>query len=324
MIIDLQQAIDDPSWGEHYLSSKNMEEIDVAILTETRYIECDETNWYTSQIIYEESLIISRLLEKGVKCRRVEWNNPQFDWSKCKLALFRTTWDYYEKLPEFLNWLDETSEKIELINSRETILWNLNKKYLADLENTGISVVTTLFFSKGEAVSPQELFDKVDSEEIIVKPVVSGTAKDTYRLNLHNISALTPTVIDLFREQEMMLQPFQKSILNNGEISLIVIGGKCTHAIKKIPKSGDFRVQDDYGGTVSPYFPSDEERSFAESVINNCGYSVLYGRVDIVTNNQGKLAIMELELIEPELFFRFHTPSARALADLIVDLLKNI
>ena len=114
----------------------------------------------------------------------------------------------------------------------------------------------------------------------------------------------------------------RETILN--EISLIVIGGKCTHAIKKRPQSGDFRVQDDYGGTVSPYFPSDEERSFAESVINNCGYSVLYGRVDLVTNNQGKLAIMELELIEPELFFRFHTSSARALADLIVDRLENV
>ena len=301
-----------------------MEEIDVAILTEARYIECDETNWYTSQIIYEESLIISRLLERGVKCKRVEWDNPQFDWGNCKLALFRTTWDYYEKLPEFLNWLSKTSEKIELINSRETILWNLNKKYLSDLENKGISVVPTFFFSKGESVSPGELFSKAGSEEIVIKPIVSGTAKDTYRLNSNNISALTPTAIDLFRKQDMMLQPFQKSIVNDGEISLIVIGGKCTHAIKKIPKAGDFRVQDDYGGEVSPYFPSDEERRFASEAINNCGYSVLYGRVDLVRSNQGKLAIMELELIEPELFFRFYTPSARALADLIVDRLEDI
>ena len=105
-----------------------MEEIDVAILTEARYIEADQTDWYVSQIIYEESLIISRLLARGVKCQRVDWNNPQFDWDKCKLALFRTTWDYYEKLPEFLDWLNKTSDKIELINSRETILWNLDKK----------------------------------------------------------------------------------------------------------------------------------------------------------------------------------------------------
>lgn len=298
---------------------KNVEEIDVAILTEARYIESDETNWYISQIIYEESLIISRLLERGVKCRRVAWDNPQFDWSKCKLALFRTTWDYYEKLPEFLDWLNKISEKIELINSRETILWNLNKKYLSDLKNQGISIVPTFFFSKGESVSPKELFSKADSEEIVIKPVVSGTAKDTYRINSNDRAALTSTVMDLFQKQDMMLQPFQKSILNDGEISLVVIGGKCTHAVKKIPKSGDFRVQDDYGGEVSPYFPDDEERRFAESAINNCGYSVLYGRVDVVRSNRGKLAIMELELIEPELFFRFYTPSAKILADLIVD-----
>ncbi|VEP17853.1 Glutathione synthase/RimK-type ligase, ATP-grasp superfamily [Hyella patelloides LEGE 07179] len=301
-----------------------MAEIDVVILTEARYIKPDETDWYISQIIYEESLIISRLLEKGIKCRRIEWDNPQFDWEKCKLALFRTTWDYFEKLPKFLDWLNKTSEKIDFINSRETILWNLNKKYLSDLKNKGISIVPTFFFPKGESVSPQKLFSTVDSEEIVIKPVVSGTAKDTYRLNSNNISALMPTLVDLFREQEMMLQPFQESILNDGEISLIVIGGKCTHAIKKTPKSGDFRVQDDYGGTVSTYFPSDEERRFAEEAINNCGYSVLYGRVDVVRSNQGKLAIMELELIEPELFFRFHTPSARELADLIANRLEKI
>ena len=300
-----------------------MKTIDVVILTEARYIESDETNWYTSQIIYEESLIISRLLERGLKCKRVAWDNAQFDWSKCKLALFRTTWDYYEKLPQFLTWLDKTSEKIELINSCETILWNLNKKYLSDLKKQGISIVPTFFFFKGESVSPEELFSKADSKEIVIKPVVSGTAKDTYRLNSNNISTLASTVIDLFRKQDMMLQPFQQSILDRGEISLIVIGGKCTHAVKKIPKSGDFRVQDDYGGEVSPYFPADEERRFAEAAINSCGYSVLYGRVDVVRSDRGKLAIMELELIEPELFFRFYTPSAKILADLIVDRLKS-
>ncbi len=73
-----------------------------------------------------------------------------------------------------------------------------------------------------------------------------------------------------------------------------------------------------------PYFPSDEERRFAEAAIDNCGYSVFYGRVDVVRNNQGKLAVMELELIEPELFFRFYTPSARALADLIIERLQDI
>lgn len=306
------------------MEGKNMSEIDVAILTEARYIKSDETDWYVSQIVYEESLIISRLLARGVKCRRVKWNDSQFDWGKCQLALFRSTWDYYEKLPEFLDWLNKTSAKIELINNRETILWNLNKKYLRDLENKGISVVRTCFFSKGEAVSPQKLFSMVDSQEIIVKPVVSGTAKDTYRLNSTNISALIPTVVDLFRQQEMMLQPFQQSILNDGEISLIVIGGKCTHAIKKTPKSGDFRVQDDHGGKVTPYFPSDEERRFAEVAINNCGYQVMYGRVDVVRSNQGNLAIMELELIEPELFFRFNTKSAIILADLIADRSQDI
>ena len=296
-----------------------MNEIDVAILTEARYIKPDVTNWYTSQIIYEESLIMSRLLERGIKCKRVDWNDSEFDWNRCRLALFRSTWNYQDRITEFLDWLETTSKKVEFINSRQSVLWNLNKRYLSDLEHRGVSVVPTFFYSQEEFVSPEELFERAKSTDIVVKPVVSSTAKDTYRLNTNNISTFSSTLIELFRQQEMMLQPFQQSVLDDGEISLIVIGGKCTHAIKKVPKSGDFRVQDDFGGRVLAYFPSDEERSFGEAAINSCDYDLLYGRVDVVRNERGKLAIMELELIEPELFFRFHTPSARLLADLIVN-----
>ena len=299
-----------------------MNEIDVAILTEARYIESDVTNWYTSQIIYEESLIISQLLERGIKCERVDWNDSKFDWNRCQLALFRSTWNYQDKLPEFLDWLEKTAKTVEFVNSRQSVLWNLNKRYLSDLKERGISVVPTFFYSPEEFVSLQELFERANSTDIVVKPVVSSTAKNTYRLNPNNVHTYDSTLTKLFRQKEMMLQPFQQSVLDDGEISLIVIGGKCTHAIQKIPQSGDFRVQDDFGGRVLPYFPSDEERSFGEAAINSCGYELLYGRVDVVKNNKGKLAIMELELIEPELFFRFHVPSAKMLADLISDRLK--
>jgi glutathione synthase/RimK-type ligase-like ATP-grasp enzyme len=112
----------------------------------------------------------------------------------------------------------------------------------------------------------------------------------------------------------MLLQDFQESVLNQGEISFIVIGGRCTHAVCKRPKAGDFRVQDDHGGTVTEYHCSAEEAQFAERAVLACPEMPLYARVDVVRDQRGGLVVMELELLEPELFFRFHPPAADALA----------
>jgi glutathione synthase/RimK-type ligase-like ATP-grasp enzyme len=115
----------------------------------------------------------------------------------------------------------------------------------------------------------------------------------------------------------MLIQPFQRDVLEGGELSLIVIGGRCTHAVRKRARPGDFRVQDDHGGTVHPHPATPEEIAFAESAVACCPSPPAYARVDAVRDAAGQLRVMELELIEPELFFRFHEPAARALADAI-------
>ena len=118
----------------------------------------------------------------------------------------------------------------------------------------------------------------------------------------------------------MLFQEFLTNITTEGEISLIMIVGKYTHAVKKIAKKGDFRVQDDHGGSVEEYNATKAEIDFAEKCIKNCPYFPIYARVDIVYDNNNLPSLSELELIEPELWFRNYPKAAKYLAEGILEL----
>jgi glutathione synthase/RimK-type ligase-like ATP-grasp enzyme len=127
----------------------------------------------------------------------------------------------------------------------------------------------------------------------------------------------------LIRQEAMMVQEFQHQVLTKGEVALMVLGGKFTHAILKKAKKGDFRVQDDFGGTVTLYVPTPQEIRFAEKVVTRCNPQPVYARVDAIWDNQDQLVLSELELIEPELWFRFNPDAARQLAKAIVTHMNN-
>lgn len=118
-----------------------------------------------------------------------------------------------------------------------------------------------------------------------------------------------------------MVQRFEDGILADGEVSVVVIGGGVTHAVRKTARAGDFRVQDDHGGSVHAHEPSASERAFAEAVVAACPQLPAYARVDFVRSIDGGFRLMEVELVEPELFFRFHPPAAERLAALIGEIL---
>ncbi|MFO0824011.1 MAG: hypothetical protein U0792_13015 [Gemmataceae bacterium] len=127
-----------------------------------------------------------------------------------------------------------------------------------------------------------------------------------------------PLLETLLAQEAMLVQPFQDDVARTGEDTLMVFGGRYTHAVRKVAKPGDFRVQDDHGGTVHEYQPTQEQIELAERAVAACQPRPVYGRVDLIRDNNGRLAVMELELIEPELWLRFHPPAAEAFADGIV------
>ncbi len=296
-----------------------MDSYDIIILTDERYEVPDETNWYQAQLLGEERFLIAGLEARGLRVARVAWSNAEFDWSRTSAAVFRSTWDYFERFAEFSAWMDRVEKTTQLFNAPELVRWNVDKHYLRDLAAHGVNVPVTQFIERGEATTLNEAIAANGWTEAILKPVVSGAARHTYRLNAANLDAHEPVLLELLREEAMMVQPFLGSVMTQGELSLMVIGGRCTHAVRKIAKPGDFRVQDDHGGTVQPHTPTADEIAFAEHAVAACPQMPLYARVDAVRDDSGALSLMELELVEPELFFRFHPPAADALAAAIAE-----
>ncbi len=295
---------------------------DVAILTDDRYEHVEQPDWYVANIFREEELLAQGLTSLGLSSTRVSWSNASFDWSRVGACVFRSTWDYFERFAEFSTWLAKVSPLTRLINSENLVRWNWDKKYLIELDQKGIAVPKTILFQTGEKPPLREIMAQQGWESAIFKPAISGAGRHTYLLHQSTVDTYSKTLLSLLESENFLLQEFLKGILDAGEISLILIQGQYSHAVRKIGKPGDFRVHDDHGGSVHPHDATSDEIEFAENAAQACPELPLYARVDLVRDSHGQLKLMELELIEPELFFRFHEPSAQKLAHAIA--LRNV
>lgn len=286
----------------------------VALLTERRYTasEAAEGDWYLANILRDDALLQAALLARGLSSTRVNWADPSVDWTQFQCAVFRTTWDYFDQRDVFCEWLDAVSNKTRLCNDVSLIHWNMDKHYLRDLEINEIPVIPSVFVEQGSQISLHDVLADHGWNEAIIKPCISGGARHTYRLNRASIATVEPIINALISEESFLLQPFQSSVLEDGEDTLMLFNGVVTHAVRKKPKAGDFRVQDDHGGSVETFTPTAAHIDLAERAMAACHIAPHYGRVDMVRDNEGNLAVMELELIEPELWLRNH-PSAATL-----------
>ncbi|NOY51195.1 MAG: hypothetical protein GXO88_11635 [Chlorobi bacterium] len=296
-----------------------MQKFDIVILTEDRYDNIVASDENETNILLEDSLIQKALEAKGFKVFRTSWSNPNFNWESVRLLLIRTTWDYFDRFNEFHNWLEIVKNKSILINPYETLKWNIDKHYLIDLENNGINIPKTIFIGKGERKTLDQLFNESKWEEAVLKPAISGAGRHTYRLTKENTEEKEIILDQLLKHESMMFQEFQQNILSKGEVAYMFMGGEFTHAVLKKAKSGDFRVQDDFGGSVELYAASEKELGFAKYVVDRCGEKTFYARVDVIYDNNNDLCLSELELIEPELWFRYNEKAADKLAQVIYD-----
>ncbi|MFZ5843009.1 MAG: ATP-grasp domain-containing protein [Pseudomonadota bacterium] len=295
---------------------------DVVLLTQKDFLAANLDEPYICQLQLEEALLLKPLRDAGLRVQRLAWDDPQQDWSRCRALLLRSTWDYFFRFREFSPWLQKAAGQTRLFNSTSLLRWNIDKHYLADLQAAGVAIVDTVFVERGSVTPLATVLRKQGWSEAVFKPVVSGSARLTFRVSAGNAAAMQGKFADCVASESMMVQPFMPSVLSEGELSLIVIDGVCTHAVRKVPKAGDFRVQDDHGGCVFAHVASAEEMAFAERAVAACPESPLYARVDVVRAADGGLRVMELKLIEPELFLRFHSPAALRLAAALSKALK--
>lgn len=262
------------------------------------------------------------LHELGVSFEQPVWDDPEVDWSRFAGVLVRTTWDYQEKLPQFLAWAERVAATTRLWNPRSVIGWNTHKHYLRQLAAAGVPLAPTVWLDRGSRVDVARLVAGAGHREAFLKPCVGSTARETLRFpaTAAGFAQAQAHVERLLPHEDLMLQPFLGQVLVRGEWSAVFVDGHITHCVRKIPVAGDYRVQDDFGARDEPYDPTQRERELAQGAMavvqqrgGPCpgadGTPLLYGRADFLWNDDGQCVLTELELVEPSLFFR-HQPAA--------------
>jgi glutathione synthase/RimK-type ligase-like ATP-grasp enzyme len=290
---------------------------DITLLTCRTYYKPDNVTPYIQNILLEQELLKSAFEAQGLKVDIAYWDNPTYEWQETKSVFFRTIWDYFERFDEFWEWLEQVKTKTRLINSYELIKWNIDKHYLKDISSWGIETVPTYFADKGCNMKLHEIAKRNQWKDLVIKPAISASAFKTYKILANEIQANEKLFNSLVQERNMLVQPYFETITQLGEASLMVFDGKFTHAILKKAQPGDFRVQDDYGGTVHNYIPTKAEINFAEKVFETCKTKPVYGRVDIVWDNDKNFYLSELEIIEPELWIRNYPKCAERIAEAV-------
>ncbi|ANH59289.1 ATP-grasp domain-containing protein [Dokdonia donghaensis] len=288
--------------------------IDVTILTCQKYLNPKVITTYEQNILDERKLITQALEDLGLKVHCTAWDDAEFDWSQTRAVVFRTIWDYFERYDEFSAWIEIVKAKTQLVNSYDLIQWNIDKHYLEDLQNKGVAIVPTEYVDTGSYRSIAEVCLERDWQDVVIKPAIAGGAFHTHKVLEFERADYEEVFENLVAERDMLIQPFVPTISSRGEASLMVFNGKFTHAILKKPKQGDYRVQDDWGGTVHPYSPTQEEITFAEDCFKACNTMPAYGRADILWGENGDILLGELEIVEPELWIRNDPASARQFA----------
>ena len=254
----------------------------------------------------------------GVRMEVVDWDDPTVQWESFDLALLRSTWDYTERLREFLVWVDATARRTTVLNPPAVVRWNTDKHYLRELARAAVPVVPSTFVEPGDSAEQalNSFLARHECPEFVVKPTVSANSRDTER---HARTRVEPAVAQARRlldaERSVLLQPYLDSVDRDGETSLIYFAGKFSHAIRKAPMlppgvGGPPTIGLIIPERITPLVPGADELRVAEKALAALSFETpLYARVDLIRDARGAPTLLELELTEPSLFL-VHAPGA--------------
>jgi glutathione synthase/RimK-type ligase-like ATP-grasp enzyme len=260
------------------------------------------------QLAADDRLLRRALRERGHRADAVVWDDPDVAWQDYDLIVVRSCWDYHLRPGAFLAWIARLEALgAPLWNPPGLLRWNLDKRYLLDLAARGVPVVPTVYLERGARADLAALLAERGWGEAVVKPAVAATAFHTWRTSA--AAEEQERFAALLAERSMLVQPLMPQIAG-GEWSLLCFGGTYSHAVLKRPAPGDFRSQDDFGGTVEPREPPPGLVAQGMAMLAQLATLWLYARVDGLLVD-GMFTLMELELIEPSLFL----DAAPAVAD---------
>lgn len=287
------------------------------------YVTYQDQGTYTSTVENEDLKLLQFLQGKGLNITEEIWDNPAVNWQNYDAAILKSPWDYFDKIVEFYTWLHKIKDlKLRLLNPVDIVLWNTDKHYLKDIADAGLAITPTQFIEKGETPNLASYFKIFNTEKLIIKPTISGGSKNTFKFTEDNFNELSPKIAQLLQEEGFMVQPFLSEIEREGEWSFLFFNGKFSHSLLKKAKPGDFRVQHYLGGSIHAEPAPAHLLKSAQKYVDQFARGCLYARVDGLEVN-GKLMLMELELIEPFLFLFTNEDSYKNYCEALQEMMKE-
>jgi len=252
----------------------------------------------------------------GIEAPIVDWDDESVQWNRFDLALLRSTWDYVPRMQEFLAWIARAAQLTRLVNPPNLVRWSLDKHYLADLHAAGVPVVPSWFIEPGEAALSviEKVLAGAAAAEFVVKPAIGAGSRDAQRYSRADVGSMVAHAERLLDAgRAVLLQPYLDRVDERGETALIFFAGKFSHAIRKGPllqKGGEASTKLFATEQITRRIPDAAEHAVAERAIAAIRSGVpLYARVDLVHDASGSPCVLELELVEPSLFFA-HAPGS--------------
>lgn len=247
------------------------------------------------------------LAAEGVEAVDVSWTADE-DLSAFPLVLPMTVWGYH-RAHDF--WLARCEawevNRVPILNPASVLRWNSDKGYLGRLWDLGAPAIPTVYVDRPTAADVAHAAERFGADRLVVKPTVSAGAYRTILVSPGDRLEDGP-------QGPALIQPFLPAVGKDGEVSLIFFDGRFSHAVRKVAKAGDFRVQPEYDSTVMAHAPAEDELDAAEAILNAVEERLLYARVDLVRDRQGRPALIELEAIEPDLYLGYDPEAAARFA----------
>lgn len=271
-----------------------------------------------------DHLLVEPFKKLGWSVSDVSWRNEQIDWNQFDAVLIRSPWDYQKNPKAFLNVLKkiEASDAV-LENSLELVKWNIDKSYLRDLQKQDVEIVPSLWFDQYHDDIFPSVFDTFNTDDIVIKPNVSANADNTFRISSSNYFDFIKDLKNVFKNRPFLIQPFMNNIPDEGEFSVFFFGDTYSHTILKTPKPRDFRVQEEHGGRLKSVKPETNLLETARYTRDTIQPEPLYTRADYVRTSGNTFALMEVELIEPSLYFNMDENSPKLFAEVFDQWMKQ-
>ena len=268
----------------------------------------------------DDQPLIDAFLERGFSVSNPSWDSD-VDWSIFDVCLLRTTWDYTLHIEAFLEWVNRVSQQTVLLNSSEIIHWNSDKRYLKELSEKGVPIAPTVWLEEQQDI--ETILQERGWDKAFLKPLVGACAYDTLRFSIDEAGIAQQLLHKVLGTCGMMLQPYLKRVETEGEYSAIYFSGTLSHCVQKIPVSGDYRVQDDYGAFDQAIEPLPGLTTLAQQALEAIEEDWLYARVDALRMEDETWVLNELEMIEPSLFFRHSKTAAMQLVEATLEKIKS-